>query len=187
VRRAFAIALAASLYAGTASAGSLPHDHDGFFIGFNLGMSNADFSTDQGGDPGREVGGAANFRLGGAVKDNLLLGAEVSSSFVHPLDSTVSLSSVLFAVTYYPTTEGFFVRGGMGFGSIHFFVDPSTGYTHSRDENGLSVALATGYELRLTRTFALGPQLEFIWFDSSGDLVDTANCLNATVGFNWYW
>jgi hypothetical protein len=44
-----------------------------------------------------------------------------------------------------------------------------------------------GYEWRLTQKFALGPQVEFVYLNIGGDLVDTANFFDATLGFNWYW
>ena len=181
-----ATSLAIALSAGTAFAGSHPQDHHGFFIGFNLGAGTAQIKS--GGESSdHEWGGAGNFRLGGAVKNNLLIGAEFTGWTKDQDGSTVSLSSILFAVTYYPTTEGFFLRGGMGFGSSHFSIDLANGFTQSKDETGFALAVATGYEWRLTKKFALGPQVEFNWLDISGDLVDTANFFDATLGFNWYW
>ncbi len=179
-------ALATSLFAGTAFAGSHPQDHNGFFIGFNLGAGTAQIKND-GESSDREWGGAGNFRLGGAIKNNLLLGGEFTGWTRDQDGSTVSLSSVLFAVTYYPTNEGFYLRGGMGFGSSHFSIDLGDDVTQSKDESGFALALATGYEWRLTKKFALGPQVEFNWMDIGGDLVETANFFDATLGFNWYW
>ena len=180
-------ALACFLCAGSAFAGSHPQDHHGFFIGFNLGAGTAQVKSD-GESSDHEWGGAGNFRLGGAVKNNLLLGGEFTGWTKDQDGSTVSLSTALFAVTYYPAEDtGFFVRGGMGFGSSHFSVDLSNGFTQSKDETGFALALASGYEWRLTKKFALGPQVEFNWLDIGGDLVDTANFFDATLGFNWYW
>ena len=180
-------ALATALYAGTAFAGSNPQDHHGFFIGFNLGAGTAQIKSD-GDTSDHEWGGAGNFRLGGAVKNNLLLGGEFTGWTRDQDGSTVSLSTALFAVTYYPAQDkGFYVRGGMGFGTSHFSYDAGNGFTKSKDESGFALALASGYEWRLTRKFALGPQAEFNWLDISGDLVDTANFFDVTLGFNWYW
>ena len=178
--------LATSLYAGNAVAGAYPHDHHGFFIGFNLGAGTAQIKND-GESSDHEWGGAGNFRLGGAVKNNLLLGAEFTGWTKDDNGNTVSLSSILFAVTYYPTDQGFYLRGGAGFGGSHFSTDLPNGSTLSKDESGFAMALATGYEWRLTKKFALGPQVEFNWLDIGGDLVDTANFFDATLGFNWYW
>ena len=178
--------LATLVSAGTAFAGSHPQDHHGFFIGFNLGAGTADVSA-SGESSDREWGGAADFRLGGAVKDNLLVGGEFTAWGKDENSTNVSLSTALFAVTYYPGNEGFFLRGGMGFGTSSFEEDLSNGYTRSKSETGFAMAAAAGYEWRLTRKFALGPQVEFNYLNIGGDLVDTANFFNTTLGFNWYW
>lgn len=75
----------------------------------------------------------------------------------------------------------------MGFGTSHFQQDLSNGFTQSKDETGFALAAAAGYEWRLTKKFALGPQVEFNYLNIGGDLVDTANFFDATLGFNWYW
>jgi len=181
-----AVALATWVCAGAAFAGSHAQDHHGFFLGFNLGAGTAEVSS--GGESSdREWGGAGNFRLGGAVKNDLLIGGEFTGWTKDKDGTTVSLSTALFAVTYYPGNQGFFLRGGMGFGSSHFEQDVAGGYKRSKDETGFALAGAAGYEWRLTRKFALGPQVEFNYLNIGGDLVDTANFFDATLGFNWYW
>jgi len=182
-----ALAMVTSLYAANAFAGSHPHDHHGFFIGFNLGGGTADISVPDGEDTDREWGGAANLRLGGAIKNNLLLGAETSGWARNENSTTVSLSTIVFAVTYYPGSEGFFVRGGAGFGGASTEVDLANDTTLSKHDTGFAMSAAAGYEWRLTKKFALGPQVEFVYLNIGGDLVDTANFFDATLGFNWYW
>ena len=179
--------LALAISAGTANAGKYPHDHHGFFIGFNLGAGTADVSTD-GADTDREWGGSANFRAGGALTNQLLLGGEITSWARDDDGDTASLSTFLFAATYYPAAgQGFFLRGGVGFGTSSFNVDVGDGYTLSKDETGFALAAAAGYEWRLTKKFALGPQVEYNYLNIGGDLVDTANFFDMTLGFNWYW
>jgi len=46
---------------------------------------------------------------------------------------------------------------------------------------------AMGYERLLMKKFAMGPQVEFGHVNIGGDLDDTANFFDATLGFNWYW
>lgn len=179
-------AFAIVLYAASASAGKYPHDHHGFFLGFNLGGGTADISVPELDDSDREWGGAANLRLGGAIKNNLLLGAETSGWARNENSTTVSLSTIVFAVTYYPGSSGWFLRGGAGFGGTSTEKDTNAG-TLSNHETGFAMSAATGYEWRLTKKFALGPQVEFVYLNIGGDLVDTANFFNTTLGFNWYW
>jgi len=62
-----ALAMVTSLYAANAFAGSHPHDHHGFFIGFNLGGGTADISVPDGEDTDREWGGAGEQRVDSGV------------------------------------------------------------------------------------------------------------------------
>ena len=171
---------------GLALAGQ-PHERNGLFLGFNLGAGTADISADSGEDTDREWGGAGNFRIGGALNNNLLLGGEFTAWGKEEDGSTLALSTVLFAVTYYPGDQGLFLRGGVGFGTSSFEVEVEDGFKLSKDESGFAMAAAAGYEWRLTRKFALGPQVEFVYLNIGGDFIDTANYFDATLGFNWYW
>ena len=152
-----------------------------------MGAGTADISSD-GADGDREWGGAGNLRLGGAIKNNLLLGAESSAWAKDENGTNVSLSTVALAVTYYPVADqGFFLRGGMGLASSSVEIEESNGFKLSKDETGFGLVGAMGYEWRLTGKFALGPQVEFVYLNIGGDLVDTANFFDVTLGFNWYW
>jgi hypothetical protein len=172
---------------GVSWAGSHPNTHTGFFIGFNLGAGSADISVPSGSSTDREWGGAADFRLGGAVSEHLLLGAESSGWAKDEDGASLSLGTISFAVTYYPGPSGFFVKGGIGFASTSYEADFGDGYSLSKTESGFALQGAMGYEWRLTQKFALGPQVEFVYLNIGGDLVDTANFFDATLGFNWYW
>jgi hypothetical protein len=44
---------------------------------------------------------------------------------------------------------------------------------------------AGGYEWRLTRKFALAPQVEFSY--QKYDTLGSSNIVSGTVNFNWYW
>jgi hypothetical protein len=163
-----------------------PHHRGGFFLGFNLGGGTADVNVENA-DTDREWGGAGNLRIGGAIRNNLLLGAETSGWARNEGNETVTLSTICFAVTYYPGDQGFFLRGGMGFAGTSLEIDLGDDTTQSKSETGFGILAAMGYEWRLTGKFALGPQVEFNYLNIGGDLVDTANFFDATLGFNWYW
>lgn len=182
-----AAVLALMLVPGAARAGDNPHKHSGFFIGFNLGAGTADATIPGAEDTDREWGGSGNLRLGGAINDNLLLGAETSGWTKEENGVTLSLGTLAAAVTYYPGESGLFLRGSIGFASASYEVDLGGGLTQSETENGLGLGAAFGYEWRLTQKFALGPQVEFVYLNIGGDFIDTANFFDATLGFNWYW
>jgi len=175
------------LASGVSRAGDHPHQRSGFFIGFNVGAGSADIGFSDAEDTDREWGGNANFRLGGALKNDLLLGAESSAWAKDEDGTTVSLSTITFDVTYYPDDLGFFLRAGIGFATSSVEVDFGGGLTQTNDDTGFGLTAAMGYEWRLTGKFALGPQVEFAYLNVGGDVVDTANFFDATLGFNWYW
>lgn len=174
-----------------------PHERNGFLIGFNLGIGSAEvewkgegvnLSSDE-----REGGGAGNFRVGYAVRPDLALALEVTAwSRTYDIepgdDATVNFSVVGPALTWYPQGGGFFLRGTIGVGRVSVEVDTGP-VTVSADDGGLGVALALGYEWRLTQKFALGIEVDGGSIDAGevdgGDL--TANFANLTAAFNWYW
>jgi hypothetical protein len=56
--------------------------------------------------------------------------------------------------------------------------------TVSTDESGLAFTVGGQYEFRVTRRFALGPQIDFSWMTL--DSFD-ANYINGGVSLNWYF
>ncbi len=90
---------------------------DGFFIGFGVGAGSLGFEDDS----EREVGGAGYFKIGGALNDKVLLGAEGGGWSKEMREGggsgTVTFSS-LNAVFYgyLNPTGGFFIKSGLGAG-----------------------------------------------------------------------
>lgn len=191
-------ALAVLTLAGAAHAGK-PHNRTGFFIGFGLGGGGASWDWKTGGSE-NEGSGVGNFRIGGAVKPNLVLHLE-SSAWVKQWDvvalgakvgeAELTLSAATFAATYFPGNMGFYVRGGFGFASANAKVTIDTGQTFDvsgeSTDTGLGLLAATGYEWRLTDKFALGPQAELVYLGIDGDLIDNALIIDGSLQFNWYW
>jgi hypothetical protein len=197
---ALAAALAALALAGTAQAGK-PHDRTGFFIGFGLGGGSASWDW-KGGGSESEGSGAGNFRIGGAVKPNLVLHLE-SSAWIKSWDvvdgttggkigtADLTLSAATFAATFFPGNKGFFLRGGLGFATASATVTIETGtvfdVSGESTDTGLGLVAATGYEWRLTDKFAMGPQVELVFLGIDGDLIDNALFVDGSLQFNWYW
>ena len=168
----------------TSLAGSHPQKHHNFFIGFNAGVGVADVTFAEGQSEGNS-GGAANVRIGGAIRNNVLLGAELTGWVRKENGHPIGMANALFALTYFPS-DGFYIRAGMGLGDTHF-MDKSGAIPESKDEFGVAYAAAIGYEWRLTGKLAVGPQVEYNWLSVHGELIDKASYLNTTLGFNWYW
>jgi hypothetical protein len=167
-----------------ASAGRHPHDRNGFMIGFGIGGGSAGIED---GD-GREGSVTGNFRIGYALRPDLVLHYEGSAwtktDEGATQDVTWTFSTNVAAVTYYPPSSGLFVRGGVGFGTAAVEVEQG-GLSLNYDETGFGLLAAGGWEFRLTRKFALAPQVEFTHMVL--DDLGSANVIAGGLGFNWYW
>lgn len=165
-------------------AGTHPPDRNGFMIGFGVGGSSAGLEDAD----GREASGTFNFRIGYAVRPDLVLhyeGAAWSKTFDGALgDLTWTFSTNTAALTYYPPNTGLFLRGGVGFGTASAELAIG-GIKVSDDETGFGLLVATGWEWRLTDKFALAPQVEFDY--QVLDQLGSANLIGGGLNFNWYW
>jgi len=166
-----------------AQAGQWPHERDGVVLGFNLGAGTAGV-TASGYDSEREGGLGGSGRIGYAFSPELAVGLE-GNFWTREVDGETWTFSVGAAtLTYYPGAKGFFVRGGLGGGSMEFETQQG-GVTFSASDNGFGFLLGTGYEWRLARKFALGPEIDYSYAKVNDDI--SLNYVNFTVGLNWYF
>lgn len=172
------------LYADASSAERWGHDREGFTLGFSVGLGSATFDPEGDVDSrDNEGGGAAGLRLGYAFNQNwvLLLGGNGWNAEGDGGTTTVTVSGI--GVTWFPQGQGFYLRGMLGASRAEVeFRFGSLDLTSSIDGTGGS--LTAGHEWRLTRTFALGPELT--WSRASFDDIDVT-WLSANVGLNWYF
>lgn len=202
------LVLLLALIATPALAGEWPHAREGWTIGLNLGGGSAEAKFDSDAEvvsTDRTGGGAGNFRVGYAVRPDLVIGLE-SSAWVRTetaeivsdeVDVTTTVSVVGLGLTWYPQQGGFFARGVIGAGQFSQEFDLGS-LNVEVSEAGFGLGLALGYEWRVTRTFAIGPQLDFAYVNLGEiDVVDeagndavadvTINYTNLTLLANWYF
>lgn len=129
----------------------------GFVIGFDLGGGGIHFGDD---NMGALLGG---FVIGGGISEKILLLAENPGALGFRGD-TPSGDALLFAPQFF-VLDSFFVRPGIGFGFAE--VDVVGGGTLSTDL-GVAAGLAAGYEWRLTKRFALSPEVKFNYLRVEG-------------------
>lgn len=162
-----------------------PHERHGFMIGFGLGGGSAGIK-----DVGeRKGGGTGNFRIGYAVRPDLVLafeGAAWSKTVREGVDDvTWTFSTGAAALTYFPSNTGVFIRGGLGFGTASAQIVENN-VRVSADKTGLGLVVAGGYEWRLTKKFAIGPQVEFT-YQHEGGAIESTNVIGGGLNLNWYW
>ena len=180
--RSIAILAMVALFPAPAMAAA-PHERDGIVLGFNLGAGSGGVNV-EGIDSERESGFGGNLRVAYAFTPQVAAGIEGSVWSRVVDDETWSFGVTALALTYYPGAGGFFVRGGIGVGSVEYGLE-SGGVNFSASDDGFGFLVATGYEWRLTRRFALGPQFEYGHGKVNDDL--SMNYWNVTAGLNWYF
>ncbi len=202
MKRAMALAIVVVLVLAAADVGAVePHKRSGFFVGFGLGFGYAawEWAIEADDNPG-EMSGAAHLRIGGAVRDNVLLGLEASTWVKHYDrddggidigDASTTFSATTFAATWFPGNMGVFVRGGVGVAIAQTNLDleiPDLEFlSFSKSDQGLAVLGAVGYEIRLTDKFAIGPEVEVFFLGIDGDLVKDVVVVDGAIEFIWYW
>ncbi len=160
-----------------------PHERDGFILGLNIGAGSAGINLANV-DSDRESGLAGNGRVGYALSPQFALGLE-GNFWTREVDGEEwSFSVGAITATYYPGAQGFYVRGGIGVGTMEYSEDAG-GFTFSASDDGFGLLLATGYEWRLTRRFSLGPQVDYGYGQIDGEL--SMDFFNVTAGLNWYF
>ena len=193
-----AIVLLVMMLALPVLAGTHAPNRTGFFIGFGIGGGSAAAEPGAGaaslgaGDVDRESGGSGNFRFGWAISDRATLGLENTSWLKSydvsgtNIDATITLNVTTFAVTYFPSNVGFYLRGGLGFGTAAVKWEQG-GASVEGNTVGIGFIAATGWEWRLTQKFALGPQLQYAYIGVDDQELKTADFASLTAQMTWYW
>jgi hypothetical protein len=186
-----AVILACGVGATRAKAGVHPHSRESFVIGIGVGggVANIDF-VDVSGQDNDENGGVGYFRFGRAVGDNLILGLEASGwgteKTIDGDDTDWAMGYLAATLTWFPGNGGTYLRGGAGFAGTEFKAVQGA-RTVSEEEDGFVLLGALGYEWRVTKHIALGPQIEYAYLHIDGDLVDNAGYASGSIQLNYYW
>jgi len=131
----------------------------------------------------REGGFAGSLRAGYAFTPEISLELNSNAWVKEQNGTTVTFSVSAVALNYYPGASGLVLRGGVGVGSV----DLSSSFgntTYSSSESGLGLTVGAAYEFRVTRRFAIGPQIDFGWTDQTDY---NTNHINGGLGFTWYF
>jgi len=167
---------------GLARADLHPQDHDGWSIGFGVGGGTAGVSLNGLGSSNREGGAIGSFRVGYPITPQVSIAMEGTAWTKEENGTTLTFDATTFGVAVFPA-EGLVLRGGLGFGSTTV-AEKEGNVTLSSTESGFGAHLGAGYDFRVARTFAIGPQVDFGYTTFSGG---NANWIGAALNFNWYF
>lgn len=137
---------------------------DGFFASVGLGGGAESFDADDGLGWSDDKGGVTGYlKVGGAVSNQLILGAELNgwASRYQRQGYDRSLGSLMFVAQWYPARRSdFWLRGGLGWARDNLSVYGTNGDINSH-ENGTALALGLGYDIRVARKVSITPSLDF--------------------------
>lgn len=139
----------------------------GFWTAFGLGAGAESYDLEDGaGYSSTLTEPTVSLRLGGTLGQHWRLGGEALVWFHSVPGGTESLSSFLLIGQWYPMSgAGFYLKGGAGIGRNG--VDFNNGFGTA--DVGFAVLGGAGWEIPLTRRFALAPAVDLAQHFYSGD------------------
>jgi hypothetical protein len=152
-------------------------ERQGLFIGVGLGWGSLDI-TCEGCEVDRESGFSGNFRIGGAVSDKLLIGAESEGWYKSIEGTSISFGTLTASAYFYPSSKGIYLRGGIGLAVLSA---SDGGFSDS--DTGLGFSVGAGYDIPVARQTALTPYANWMFgnFDGGG-----ANVIQLGLAVSFY-
>ena len=179
------------------------HQRRSWYIGFGLG-SGEGWRTDDGESKSFDewfdlfnmnpTKMTFNFKVGATLTPNLLVGFDITalraqaSRTVMGADVSVAfqINNYDGMVTFFPTGEGFFIRGGLGLASFVTEIDTPIG-SDSETVTGFGIVFGGGYAFWLLKSFNLTLNADYsLQSYGEGDGPDSSRFLNIYLGFDWY-
>jgi len=147
----------------------------GLWIGGGMGYGSLGLSCDGCGDVDREGGLSGYAKVGGTLRQNILLGVEFNGWTKSELGATVTMGNMSGAAYWYPmATQGLFIKAGAGYSILS--VEDDFG---DANDSGLGVLAGVGYDVRVGRKLSITPVAN--WFRGGFD-GGSANVLQLGVG-----
>ena len=180
--RVAGLVMTLALFALPAIVAAAPHTRGGFTLGLGLGGGSAGISAN-GNSSDRQSGTAGSFRAAYIFLPQFGVGIETNLWTKDQNGATLTFSVAAATLSYYPGASGLYLRGGVGVGTTELEAKIGS-VTLSGSQDGLGVIGAGGYEWRLGRSFAIGPEIDFGYASLDGY---TTNYVNGQLQFNWYF
>jgi hypothetical protein len=163
-------ALLAILFATTATA-QQAQTRQGLWVGGGMGYGSMGISCEGCPDFDREGGISGYLKVGGTLRQNILLGIETTGWTKSEGGATLTMGNISGAAYWYPmATTGLFVKAGAGYSIL------DDGFAN---ESGLGMLAGLGYDVRVGRNLSITPVAN--WFRGSFDGL-SANVLQFGVG-----
>ncbi|KPJ96592.1 MAG: hypothetical protein AMS18_00625 [Gemmatimonas sp. SG8_17] len=164
--RAFPVAVCCLLILSGLTTGQDSQIHEGFWIGFGLGVG---MNPTDGHDDDPLIGGSGYFRAGGTLNQRVKLGGEALGWAREQHDDVITHGNVMFVAILFPQdNSGLFLKGGVGIAGVTR-VAAEGGRSEIRTEGGLGTTVGLGFDVHLGRQLSLTPNVDWVF-----QLIDTA-------------
>jgi hypothetical protein len=167
-------ALLTALLATTAFA-QQAQTRQGFWIGGGMGYGSLGLSCTGCADVGREGSLSAYFKLGGTLRQNILLGVEMNGWTKSEGAGRVTMGNLSGAAYWYPMARsGLFIKGGAGYSNLSADDGVSTA-----SDGGFGILGGLGYDIRARRNLSITPVANWYRGSFAGG---SANVLDFGIG-----
>lgn len=177
--------VAAALAVASPLAAQQAQEHRGFWWGFGLGVGQNMTTTMDG---GTLVGGAGYIRLGGTPRQGLLIGFDGMGWS----NDDRNRGNAVASVTWYPSRQGVFLKGGVGLASASRTTTQGNTTTHT-SVTGLGLTTGLGIDVKLGRNIYFVPAVDFLvqLYEEQNDPVlgnvpGANTLLIGTIGLFWH-
>lgn len=136
------------------------HQRSGFW--FNGGLGWGSFGCD--GCQEREGGSILTLGAGGTLSQSVIVGGSIDGWSKEVNGNRLTASTLLGTIRFYPSeTGGFFLRGGLGFGTVEVELQNVT-----VTDDGGALLLGAGWDFRISDSVSLTPFLNGVGVSTDG-------------------
>ena len=180
----------------------IPHERGGWLLGMSYGYGRGRMKALGNQDEYKFHDGVTpQIRFGHMLGNHLALHMEYGGWMLEdgilPDKLRISMQDVVLAATWFPGNSGsawggFYLRAGAGLGwasaaLIEINDDLEQEFSRRKDETGLGLQFALGYEWRIARHTAAGLGLSLQHLDIGGDIFQSTTFVPVTFSLGWYW
>lgn len=174
------IALAAALALPTSQLAGQGYHRQGFWFGGGLGGGST-----TGEESGDETGPALYFRAGGTLSRGFLMGGDLLGWYWKSGEEELLRSSLSLVAIFYPIPQAnLLLRGTAGFAHGETSRPSSiAGIFEIDNQDGVSLGLGVGYDIRLSQTLSLTPNVDLVAYNFGGF---NSGLAVLTLGMTWH-
>jgi hypothetical protein len=146
-----------TLLAATPAQAQHPQTRQGFWAGVGMGWGSFGLDCDGCGSVDRTGSYSGYLKLGGTLRQDILIGAELNGWTKSEDGATVNLGNASAAAYWYPAAQsGLYLKGGVGYSRLS-----AEASNLEASDNGFGFLMGVGYDLRVGVNTSLSPVVNY--------------------------